>query len=446
MIRQTLCCIAVAVVASSSFNTAIGEDEVQPQLKRLWVEKNGEQPQLFFVPNDNGQNARIEWVDDGQDGPWFGVHAMPVPDFLSEQLGLEKGKGLVVRDVHKGSSAGNSGIAKHDILMKVDDKELNSPVQLWELMRDHKIGDELTIDVIRKGENKQIKVKLEKRQDDGVAQAEKKIVPFLGVSSVPVTPALTDQLNLPEGQGALVLQVMDGSSAAKAGLQKHDIIQKVNDDDITTGRELRDTIRSHKAGEQITISVLRGGDTVELKAVLDEREVIDRPGVGQRGIRLNPDIIEIMPNLPLRIEPLNNNPADVEKLREEHQRRIEEMRKRIKEMMEQNREGLRLEADGMKIEIPRIEIPAGGHGAVSVSTRVDNEHVITLTRKGDTRHVVAKDREGNVLFDGPIDTPDQLEAMPEAIREKVKQMDKPMNDLREQTDPKNSPKRRQGVA
>ncbi len=40
------------------------------------------------------------------------------------------------------------------------------------------------------------------------------------------------------------------------------------------------------------------------------------------------------------------------------------------------------------------------------------------------KHLTAKDRNGKILFDGPIDTEEQRAAMPEDIREKLEKLEK----------------------
>ena len=49
----------------------------------------------------------------------------------------------------------------------------------------------------------------------------------------------------------------------------------------------------------------------------------------------------------------------------------------------------------------------------------DGEHDLKISTRAGKRHLVAKDSGGKVLFDGPIDTDEQLKAVPEPIRKKV---------------------------
>ncbi len=70
--------------------------------------------------------------------------------------------------------------------------------------------------------------------------------------------------------GAEVMAVLEGSCAQKAGLQVGDIITKVDDTAITSVTGLQDAVRGHKAGDTVTFTVSREGQTVEITMVLDE--------------------------------------------------------------------------------------------------------------------------------------------------------------------------------
>ncbi len=92
----------------------------------------------------------------------------------------------------------------------------------------------------------------------------------LGVRVETPAEALTEQLNLAKEQGLLVQDVVANSAAAKAGVQKHDIILFFGDQPVTHDHEKFITaVRDGKAGE-IELVVLRKGKRVTLRATLPE--------------------------------------------------------------------------------------------------------------------------------------------------------------------------------
>jgi S1-C subfamily serine protease len=64
--------------------------------------------------------------------------------------------------------------------------------------------------------------------------------------------------------------VLGDSPAAKAGLQQGDIITRINNTDINADNPLSSVIAQFKPGETVTLTVIRGGKTTQLKATLGE--------------------------------------------------------------------------------------------------------------------------------------------------------------------------------
>ncbi len=70
--------------------------------------------------------------------------------------------------------------------------------------------------------------------------------------------------------GARIEEVGKDSCAEKAGLQKGDIVIKLNDIKIETANDLINAKNKYKAGETVTLEVYRSGEKVSLKVTLDE--------------------------------------------------------------------------------------------------------------------------------------------------------------------------------
>lgn len=70
-------------------------------------------------------------------------------------------------------------------------------------------------------------------------------------------------------QGAKVEEVGAGSTAAKAGIDKGDVITKVGDHLITGADSLVATIRSYRPGDKVTVTYLHDGDTKTAELTLD---------------------------------------------------------------------------------------------------------------------------------------------------------------------------------
>lgn len=91
---------------------------------------------------------------------------------------------------------------------------------------------------------------------------------YIGVSIAPVTEEVANDNDLEKISGAWVREVMEVGAAAKAGLQKGDIIIKVNEKRIESVPELQEIIGLHRPGDEVTLTIVRDGETLHKKVVL----------------------------------------------------------------------------------------------------------------------------------------------------------------------------------
>jgi len=101
----------------------------------------------------------------------------------------------------------------------------------------------------------------------GGAPAEMEKVAFLGVSTGPVSSTLGAQLGLTPGSGLVVNQVVPASPAAGV-LQVHDVLVKLDDQLLIEMNQLAVLVRSHKEGDEVTVTYLRGGKQATAKVKL----------------------------------------------------------------------------------------------------------------------------------------------------------------------------------
>ena len=101
--------------------------------------------------------------------------------------------------------------------------------------------------------------------------------PFVGISMLDITDQYylwQNGISIPNNitSGVAILSVSDNSPAKSAGLQKGDIIIKLNDKDISSVAEFRYELYKNKSGDTINITYLRGGKEVTVKITLAKNQ------------------------------------------------------------------------------------------------------------------------------------------------------------------------------
>ncbi len=90
----------------------------------------------------------------------------------------------------------------------------------------------------------------------------------LGIHIQDLTPEIADVMNINVNQGAVVAQVDKDSAADKAGIKEGDVVVKFNNTDVSNASDLKNKVGMLRIGQEVPISVLREGKTVEVKATI----------------------------------------------------------------------------------------------------------------------------------------------------------------------------------
>jgi len=105
------------------------------------------------------------------------------------------------------------------------------------------------------------------------------------VRTLPIGPDLADQMGLSADYGLLIVQVVPGSAADRAGLRAGteraylgnmpimiggDLLVAIDGQAIEDQQELSHVMQNHRAGDTVTVTIFRGKKKVDLKIVLGE--------------------------------------------------------------------------------------------------------------------------------------------------------------------------------
>ncbi len=95
---------------------------------------------------------------------------------------------------------------------------------------------------------------------------------WLGVRLQELTPGLREALDIGDGDGVLVSDVIEDSPAEKAGIKPGDVIVKMDDREVEDSADVIQYVRKRDPGTEIRIDFLREGKKGSENVKLGERE------------------------------------------------------------------------------------------------------------------------------------------------------------------------------
>lgn len=93
---------------------------------------------------------------------------------------------------------------------------------------------------------------------------------MLGVATQDLTPELAQAFDIKSNQGAVIARVFPDTPAARAGLKDGDVVTQINGRNIKNSSDMRNTVGLARVGETLSITLLRNGKQLKLKAKLEE--------------------------------------------------------------------------------------------------------------------------------------------------------------------------------
>lgn len=193
----------------------------------------------------------------------LGVQIRDIDRETMEALGLKERKGALVARVEAGTAADRAGIRAGDVIVGLNGDEINSAHDLPIRIAKKRPGQRVKVHIIREGKPQSVVVELEEMPDETVkadAGKQQRSEVAHGLFLEELTPELADSLHTRAKDGVVVRAVRNGSPAVKAGIQRGDVIVKVNGrmvDDIAAFNELAKVLAE---GNSLRVWIDRAGD------------------------------------------------------------------------------------------------------------------------------------------------------------------------------------------
>jgi S1-C subfamily serine protease len=118
----------------------------------------------FAIPSPTVTNAIKQLIETGRvEHSYLGVAPRPLTPEIASQLGIDADQGILIFDVPQGSAAANAGVQPGDVLLEIDGKKVESVEDLYAALREKKPGDQITLKVLRDGQEVNLTATLDSR-------------------------------------------------------------------------------------------------------------------------------------------------------------------------------------------------------------------------------------------------------------------------------------------
>lgn len=241
---------------------------------------------------------------------------------------------------------------------------------------------------------------------------------YLGVAGSQVPGLLGQHLKLEPGQGVVVRTLQPDGPAAKAGLETNDVITRVGGKAVGSQDQLREAVAGRKPGEEVDVDYIHRGEPKTARIALGSAPADPEAGAVAGG-PVDQLMLDGMPqDQAKRIrEAIEQNLKAFEGLGGEGAIEPEELlggelQKRLQQMLE----GMALPGE---LNLPDME--NGGIKLKGSSTvrMMDDQGSVELKSQDGGKEVRVFGKDGQLQWEGPYDTPQDKDAVPPEIRERI---------------------------
>lgn len=267
--------------ASASPATAVTQPytAVYPKYARTYQAPQGT---AYYDPSASGltwlraanrqQEYPVIWSYAGPSDNGMGLALAALDPALRAQLGVSDDRGMIVTSVASGGPAGQVGLQPNDIVLSLDDRPILKSEDLMNHLKE--IGDKVaTLAIVRQGKPTELKVKAVTRVTLAPATPEEPDF-YLGIQTTPPDATLRAHLNLPEGQGLVVNDVVADSPAQQAELKVGDVLLSFGGEPLADTQTLVEKIRATK-GESAKLELVRNGKPLGIEVTPKPRPAKD---------------------------------------------------------------------------------------------------------------------------------------------------------------------------
>ncbi|MGI6295914.1 MAG: Do family serine endopeptidase [Armatimonadota bacterium] len=219
----------------------------------------------FAIPSNSAKFVMDQLITKGKVvRGYLGLVPVDLSPVKAEVYGTKKG--ALVESVEADSPADKAGIQVADIITQIDGKTVDTALDLRRVTQSLAPGSTIKLTVLRDKAEKVLTVKLGEAPS-GLEEAKAETGGKLGLSVDALTQQKARSLGLPGTSGVVVTNVEPGSAADRAGIQKDDVISRIDNTVVKNVATYNAAIAKLKNAAVMVIH--RGGTTSIIEVPLD---------------------------------------------------------------------------------------------------------------------------------------------------------------------------------
>ena len=197
---------------------------------------------------------------------WLGINGQPVTADIADTLGLNRPMGVLINKIHPESPLKKAGMEVGDVVVKINGREVQDGAELKFRLATLPLGQEVTLDVLRKGEPKSFTVKTASAPDLP-ARNETLIKgnnPLSGAKISNINPAVATELNVETEMSGVIVTDVAGVQGLSRLLQRGDIISAINDREIKSVKDIVPALKAANEQRRFALVLERNGRKTQI--------------------------------------------------------------------------------------------------------------------------------------------------------------------------------------